>query len=551
MNFEQFGCERNAIESVRRFAQKNILISEYCSDNFAFINLVDMYYRSMNENAILIFLFICGVFPILFMCIAAVADKYLAAGMTDLAQRFKLSPAVAAMTLIAFANGAPDILASLGAAGKAGGSFIAVGSLFGAFVFSCSLVVSNVIWNSPDQTVKLPKLVILKELGGYFASVICVIIFGFVKTAGYPFIVCYLLIYVAYIVVSLYIEKISGGEEETDKEMNEMDMTENLDDDDSRGELNIGDVTERVDEQNNVTTEINITMNDEDEMDESENKNKGFIGKVCDEMFEEENTMLDNIVLGPLMLAGMFTNCYLDNPFMIFPFKFVIIANSFIFMIYALELLEISFLVLGIMGFSLGAVFLVLELLRVNKFYLEIIYEFLSVFAAIGWISIFSGLVIDFISFLAFYFSINEVILSSLLLSAGNTVGDYFGNAALAKNGEHVMALVAAYSGQIFNNFIGFSASLFAATQGGNVEFDIFALDYGKGLPEGEELPPPMGNYFLLIVILYVFVTIVLTFVYFTINKFVVTGKFTSVLVILYASFFIISLIFGFFSRGG
>ena len=166
MNFEQFGCERNAIETIHRFGQKNILISEYCSDNFAFINLIDMYYRSLNENAILIFLFICLVFPILFMCIAAVADKYLAAGMTDLAKRFKLSPAVAAMTLIAFANGAPDILASLGAAGKPGGAFIAVGSLFGAFVFSCTLVVSNVVWNSPDQTVELPKLVIRKELGG-------------------------------------------------------------------------------------------------------------------------------------------------------------------------------------------------------------------------------------------------------------------------------------------------------------------------------------------------------------------------------------------------
>jgi Ca2+/Na+ antiporter len=316
------------------------------------------------------------------------------------------------------------------------------------------------------------------------------------------------------------------------------------------GDLNISEPQETHDENNNVTTEINITMNDEDEMDESDNKNKGFFEKVCDEMFEEENTMLDNIVLGPLMLAGMFTNCYLDNPFMAFPFKFVIIANSFIFMIFSLELLDISLLILCIIGFSLAAVFLVLELLRVNKFYLEIIYEFLSVFAAIGWISIFSGLVIDFISFLAFYFSINEVILSSLLLSAGNTVGDYFGNAALAKNGEHVMALVAAYSGQIFNNFIGFSASLFAATQGGNVEFDIFALDYGKGLPEGEELPPPMGNYFLLIVILYVFITIILTMVYYCMNQFEAGNKFTTVLVVLYASFFIISLVFGFFSRG-
>ena len=549
MNFEQFGCERNAIESIKRYAQKNILISEYCSDNFSFINLVDMYYRSMNENAILIFLFICAVFPILFMCIAAVADKYLAAGMTDLAQRFKLSPAVAAMTLIAFANGAPDILASMGAAGKAGGAFIAVGSLFGAFVFSCTLVVSNVVWNSPDQTVHLPKLVIMKELGGYMVSVFCVIIFGFVKTAGYPFIISYLLIYVCYVIVSLYIEKISK-DDDIEKELSEMNMTGELDDDDSHGELNVSEPRQSLDAHNNVTTEINITMNDEDEIDESENKNKGFFQKVCDEMFEEENSMLDNVVLGPLMLAGMFTNCYLDNPFMAFPFKFIIIANSFIFMMFTLELTELSLMMLAIIGFSMAAVFLVLELLRVNKFYLEIFYEFLSVFAAIGWISIFSGLVIDFISFLAFYFSINEVILSSLLLSAGNTVGDFFGNGALAKNGEHVMALVAAYSGQIFNNFIGFSASLFAATQAGNVEFDIFALDYGNDLPEGEELPPPMGNYFLLIVILYVFITIVITLVFYSINKFVVTNKFTNVLVILYGSFFVISLVFGFFSRG-
>ena len=548
MNFEQFGCERGAIESVRRFAQKNILISEYCADNFAFINLVDLYYRSMSENAILIFLFICGVFPILFMCIAAVADKYLAAGMTDLAERFKLSPAIAAMTLIAFANGAPDILASMGAAGKPGGAFIAVGSLFGAFVFSCCLVVSNVVWNSPDMTVKLPRLVIIKEFAFYILSVVCVIIFGFIKTAGYPFIGAYMSIYFCYIGVSLYIEKITQNDD-TEKELDTLNMTGELDDDNSQGDLNI-ERRESLDEQNNITTEINITMNNEDdEENEEENKNKGFFDRVYDEMFEEENSMLDNIVLGPLMLAGMFTNCYLDNPFMAFPFKFIIIGNSFIFMVYTLELLDIEMLMLCIIGYSIAAVFLILELVKVNKFYLEIIYEFLSVFAAIGWIAIFSGLVIDFISFLAFYFSINEVILSSLLLSAGNTVGDYFGNAALAKNGESVMALVAAYSGQIFNNFIGFSASLFAATSGGNVEFDIFALDYGKGLPEGETLPPPMGNYFLLIVILYVFVTVVINWVYYAMNDFVISNKFTNILVILYASFFVISLVFGYISR--
>ena len=540
MSFDNFGCERNAIESVRRFAQKNMLIRHYCADNFTYINLVDMYYRSMSENAILIFLFIRALFPVLFMCIGAVADKYLASGMTNLSKKFQLSPAIAAMTLIAFANGAPDILASLGAAGKAGGAFIAVGALFGAFIFSCTLVVSNVVWNSPDQTIQLPKMAVIKELAFYLISVLCVIIFGFVKSAGYPFIVVYLMVYFTYVGISIYIEK-SSAKGDQPNDVQDAERGEDIDLDADNSDMHL-----------DIQTEINIEIEQDDEDAENdENQNKGFFDKVCEEMFEEENTMFDNLVLGPLMLAGMFTNCYLDNPFMMFPFKFLIIGNSFVFMIFTLELMDIGLLYLFIIGYSIGAVFLILECALGQKPMLfDIFYEFLSVFAAIGWISIFSGLVIDFISFLAFYFSINEVILSSLLLSAGNTVGDFFGNAALAKQGEEVMACVAAYSGQIFNNFIGFSASLFAATQAGDTTFDIFALDHGKGLPPGEVAPAPMGNYFLLIVIAFVFVTIVVSLCYFFSNNFVITGKFTNVLVILYAIFFLISLVFGFFSRG-
>jgi Ca2+/Na+ antiporter len=116
------------------------------------------------------------------MYIATIADKYLTVGMADLAQRFKLSPAVTAMTLIVFANGAPDILVSMGAARKAEEAFIAIGLLFEEFMFSCTLVVSNVVWNSPDQIVYLPKLVIMKGLGRQLTSVFCLIIFRFGKT---------------------------------------------------------------------------------------------------------------------------------------------------------------------------------------------------------------------------------------------------------------------------------------------------------------------------------------------------------------------------------
>lgn len=87
-------------------------MQEYCSERFEYINLVDFYYTHTAKNAILMFIFICIIYPVLFMCVAAVADKYLAIGMQDLSERFNLSPTLAAVTLIAFANGAPDIISS-------------------------------------------------------------------------------------------------------------------------------------------------------------------------------------------------------------------------------------------------------------------------------------------------------------------------------------------------------------------------------------------------------------------------------------------------------
>lgn len=52
------------------------------------------------------------------------------------------------MTLIAFSNGAPDILNSILLGGDDEGIEMALGSLLGAFIFTSTLVVSNVIFNT-------------------------------------------------------------------------------------------------------------------------------------------------------------------------------------------------------------------------------------------------------------------------------------------------------------------------------------------------------------------------------------------------------------------
>lgn len=157
------------------------------------------------------------------------------------------------------------------------------------------------------------------------------------------------------------------------------------------------------------------------------------MSKIIDEIVEEESSGMQNMVLMPLNALGLITVCYLDNPLMKSYLKYLVIGVSLVFMIYFNEFFELSWIGFLILGISSAIIFLLLEMVHFNKNILEIIYEIVSVFAAVGWISIFANLIIDFITFLSFYFSIDKVILSSILLSAGNTIGDFFGNAALAK----------------------------------------------------------------------------------------------------------------------
>ena len=80
-------------------------------------------------------------------------------------------------------------------------------------------------------------------------------------------------------------------------------------------------------------------------------------------------------------------------------------------------------------------------------------------------------------------------------------------------------------------------------------DFDIFAIKYYKGDASDNDKPAPLGNYFLMCVILFVLVLIGLKLVYFPLNRYVLKKKFAYVLISIYSVFFTASLIFGLLSR--
>ena len=75
-------------------------------------------------------------------------DDYVAEGIQKISDFFNLSDTVAAVTLLAFANGAGDFITSLVASDTEGGVAYNIGALFGAGLFVLSLVVAVCILQS-------------------------------------------------------------------------------------------------------------------------------------------------------------------------------------------------------------------------------------------------------------------------------------------------------------------------------------------------------------------------------------------------------------------
>lgn len=83
-----------------------------------------------------------------FYLLGNVADTFLTPVLTKVSKALRMSETIAGVTLLAFANGAPDIIASVTAGDQEGGVFISVGGLFGACMFGATMVLGLCILKS-------------------------------------------------------------------------------------------------------------------------------------------------------------------------------------------------------------------------------------------------------------------------------------------------------------------------------------------------------------------------------------------------------------------
>lgn len=128
------------------------LVNEFCGEIPESLNLLKLRYCIL-KNQTLFYIMVVLLIVIAFYLLGSIADTYLTPVLSKISKAMKLSETIAGVTLLAFANGAPDIIAGITAAdldkkGDADGVFIAAGGLFGACIFAGTIVLGYCIIKS-------------------------------------------------------------------------------------------------------------------------------------------------------------------------------------------------------------------------------------------------------------------------------------------------------------------------------------------------------------------------------------------------------------------
>ena len=79
------------------------------------------------------------------------SDGFISEAIGKIAGYLNLTEAMAGATLLAFSNGATDVITAIVATSDSESDDLAVGALFGASTFAVTIILAFVIWARPGQ----------------------------------------------------------------------------------------------------------------------------------------------------------------------------------------------------------------------------------------------------------------------------------------------------------------------------------------------------------------------------------------------------------------
>lgn len=479
-----------------------------------------MYYETFGEHSWVVLAIILAIVPVVFLHMNLIADQWMAISMRKLAKRLHFSPAIAAVTITSFAAGAPDLMSIVNNADRPEGSHIGVGLLLGSFLFCTTLVIANVLFSSLSN-IKMERYPLVKEMSFYLAAIFLIVIFGLYGKINYFFIGLLMAMYVSYILLTIKIDRMKPDENQLFEQEEEQE------------ELIIMRGTAEYQEHYDIRSRAGSVV--DKAWDE-------LLSDLYREIIDDRKTVFGNVICAPLALLGVLVLPYSRNPLVKTGYRYVLyLASSFLLMDSMFYYLMSKGSTFGI-GVFIAVLFSFLDVTKISKNTLKFFCIFMTLACSIMVLKIYVLGVLDCVIFLSFFYSVDDLIISALLLSAGDSMGDLFSNSALAHQGEIAMASLACFANQNFNMMLGLSANLLVNLQRGITEFDIFGIRRG---PDGLM----MRNWFMIVLIAFCVTNIGIHWSHYIKNNFHLEKSFARFLVWEYIGFFGVAIVLGVISH--
>lgn len=178
-NFENFSCVMSDIESIREKFEQIFMIENYCGTKFKLLNLIDIYYRFMNTNAVMMLVLTVLCVLVIFYQTKLLIKRFLSKGIIQIQRELQVDYKLVALLLITTVNAASELFYLTGVRYQIIDTFSFFSILIGAVIFTSTIGLAFIISSNRYKFLRLPAFSILIELGNYFFVMVFILMCGY------------------------------------------------------------------------------------------------------------------------------------------------------------------------------------------------------------------------------------------------------------------------------------------------------------------------------------------------------------------------------------
>ena len=276
-------CSLEAINSFINITDKCSYISSNCSNGY--INFYSIHYCHLGGSYLFSSFFVVVFLFILFFIISSTSDIFLSTAIAKIVELFDINQNIAAATLLAFGNGAPDVISSLVASDEAKGISFSICNLIGSGLFVTSFVLGSVVFKGKDILVN--SNMFNREITMYLISLLHIIFISLKRKITLLDSFIFILIYSINIICAFY----QGSKKnEQNSDINNVLTEEN--------KLIIDEILKDEDQKNDINNNPSYKLGKEIELITKRNSANDFYQEYMNVPLKQKQTSINEQILG-------------------------------------------------------------------------------------------------------------------------------------------------------------------------------------------------------------------------------------------------------------